>query len=38
MAEQIEAHFEAGADHVCLQPIGGDALDDWQALAIALGA
>lgn len=37
VAEQVEAHFAAGADHVCLQPVGGDFLADWQALAVAFG-
>lgn len=35
VVEQIEAHFAAGADHVCVQPVGGDHLADWQALAVA---
>jgi probable F420-dependent oxidoreductase len=38
IAEAVRAHFDAGADHVCLQPIG-DAyppLDDYQSLAAAL--
>jgi probable F420-dependent oxidoreductase len=38
VAEAIHAHFEAGADHVCLQPLGhGDEpLEDFRALAAAL--
>ena len=41
-AEQIAAavheHLEAGADHVCLQPVGHgtEPLDDYRALAAAL--
>ncbi len=43
-AEQIAAlareHREAGADHVCVQPVGvsGIPVDEWTALASALGA
>jgi len=38
IAETVRAHFDAGADHVCLQPLGhGSApLDDYRALAAAL--
>jgi probable F420-dependent oxidoreductase len=36
VAEAVHAHIEAGADHVCLQPKGGDALKDYRALAAAL--
>jgi probable F420-dependent oxidoreductase len=38
IAEAVHAHLEAGADHVCLQPLGhGPApLDDYGALAKAL--
>jgi probable F420-dependent oxidoreductase len=38
VAEAVREHFEAGADHVCLQPLGhGPApLDDYRALAQAL--
>ena len=38
IAEAIRAHLEAGADHVCLQPLGhGDEpSDDYRALAKAL--
>ncbi len=35
VVEQIAEHFEAGADHVCVQPVGGDHLADWEALAVA---
>lgn len=37
IAAAVEAHLAAGADHVCLQPVGGDPLADWGALAVALG-
>jgi probable F420-dependent oxidoreductase len=39
IAEAAHAHLEAGADHVCLQPLGhGTApVDDYRALAEALG-
>ena len=38
IAEAVRAHFDAGADHVCLQPLGhGPApVDDYAALADAL--
>jgi probable F420-dependent oxidoreductase len=38
VAEAVRAHLEAGADHVCLQPVGhGPApLEDYRALAKAL--
>jgi len=38
IAESVRAHLEAGADHVCLQPLGhGPApVDDYRALARAL--
>jgi alkanesulfonate monooxygenase SsuD/methylene tetrahydromethanopterin reductase-like flavin-dependent oxidoreductase (luciferase family) len=38
VAEAVQAHFEAGADHVCLQPLGhGPApVDDYRALAKAM--
>jgi probable F420-dependent oxidoreductase len=38
IAEAVHAHFEAGADHVCLQPVGhgSEPLDDYRALAAAL--
>jgi probable F420-dependent oxidoreductase len=37
LAEAVHAHIEAGADHVCLQPKGGDDAADYRALAGALG-
>ncbi len=38
IAEHVRAHLDAGADHVCLQPLGhGPApLEDYRALAAAL--
>lgn len=38
VAEAARAHLEAGADHVCLQPLGGDGIprEAWSALAGAL--
>lgn len=38
IAVAVHAHFEAGADHVCLQPVGhgSEPLDDYRALAAAL--
>ena len=38
IAEAVQAHFDAGADHVCLQPLGhGPApVDDYRALAEVL--
>jgi probable F420-dependent oxidoreductase len=38
IAEVVRAHWEAGADHVCLQPLGHgpEPLDDYRALARAL--
>jgi probable F420-dependent oxidoreductase len=38
VAEAVQAHFDAGADHVCLQPLGhGPApVEDYRALAEAL--
>jgi probable F420-dependent oxidoreductase len=38
IAEAVEAHFDAGADHVCLQPLGhGPApVEDYRALAAVL--
>ena len=32
VAEAVRAHFDAGADHVCIQPLG-QSLDDYRALA-----
>ena len=38
IAEIVHAHLDAGADHVCLQPLGEDGIprDAWTALAKAL--
>jgi probable F420-dependent oxidoreductase len=38
IAEAVGAHFDAGADHVCLQPIGHafPPVDDYRSLARAL--
>ena len=38
IAEIVHAHLDAGADHVCLQPLGEDGIprDAWTALAEAL--
>jgi probable F420-dependent oxidoreductase len=38
VAEAVQAHFDAGADHVCLQPVGhgGVPLEDYRALARVL--
>jgi probable F420-dependent oxidoreductase len=36
VAEAALAHIDAGADHVCLQPVGGDDVADYRALASAL--
>jgi probable F420-dependent oxidoreductase len=38
IAETVRAHLDAGADHVCVQPVGhGDApMADYRALATAL--
>jgi probable F420-dependent oxidoreductase len=38
VAEAVRAHLDAGADHVCLQPVGHGPvpLDDYRALAGAL--
>jgi probable F420-dependent oxidoreductase len=38
IAEAVQAHFEAGADHVCLQPLGHGAqpAQDYEQLANAL--
>lgn len=40
IADAVRAHFEAGADHVCLQPIGHayPPVDDYRSLAKALPA
>jgi probable F420-dependent oxidoreductase len=38
VADAVRAHLDAGADHVCLQPVGRGSppLDDYRALAEAL--
>jgi probable F420-dependent oxidoreductase len=38
VAEAVHAHLDAGADHVCLQPVGhgGVPIDDYRALARVL--
>jgi probable F420-dependent oxidoreductase len=38
IAEVVHAHLEAGAEHVCVQPLGEDGIprNDWTALAKAL--
>ncbi len=36
IAEAVRAHWDAGADHVCLQPLGPHALEDYRALAAVL--
>jgi probable F420-dependent oxidoreductase len=38
IAEVVQAHFDAGADHVCLQPLGEEGIPrrSWTALADAL--
>lgn len=38
VAEAVQGHFDAGADHVCLQPVGhgGVPLEDYRALAPVL--
>jgi probable F420-dependent oxidoreductase len=38
IAETVHAHLEAGADHVCLQPVGHgtEQVDDYRALAQTL--
>jgi probable F420-dependent oxidoreductase len=35
----IQAHLDAGADHVCVQPVGVQDIptEEWTALAVALG-
>jgi probable F420-dependent oxidoreductase len=40
IAEVVRAHLDAGADHVCLQPLGEDGIPRgaWTALAQALGS
>jgi alkanesulfonate monooxygenase SsuD/methylene tetrahydromethanopterin reductase-like flavin-dependent oxidoreductase (luciferase family) len=39
IAERIEEHFDAGADHVCLQVMterGGLPRDEWREISAAL--
>jgi probable F420-dependent oxidoreductase len=38
VAMAVQAHFDAGADHVCLQPLGAEGVlrEQWAALAAAL--
>jgi probable F420-dependent oxidoreductase len=38
IAQAVRAHLDAGADHVCLQPLGADGIprEHWTALASAL--
>ena len=38
IATLVQAHFDAGADHVCVQPLGVDGIprEEWAALADAL--
>jgi hypothetical protein len=38
IADAIRAHLDAGADHVCIQPLGHGShpADDYRALAVAL--
>jgi probable F420-dependent oxidoreductase len=36
VADALRAHIDAGADHVCLQAVGGDARRDYRALAAVL--
>jgi probable F420-dependent oxidoreductase len=35
--KRIEAHWQAGADHVCVQAIGADGLPDERLLALLAG-
>ena len=39
IADVVHAHLDAGADHVCLQPVGvrGVPREEWTALAAAFG-
>jgi probable F420-dependent oxidoreductase len=39
LARDVQAHLDAGADHVCVQPLGVDGVPrvEWAALATALG-
>ena len=36
IAETVRQHLDAGADHVCLQPLGPHPADDYKALAEVL--
>jgi probable F420-dependent oxidoreductase len=36
VAEAVRAHLDAGADHVCLQPLGADPAEGYRALARVL--
>jgi probable F420-dependent oxidoreductase len=36
VAEALRAHLDAGANHVCVQPVGGDQRRDYKALAEVL--
>jgi hypothetical protein len=38
IAEVVRAHLDAGADHVCVQPLGEDGIPrrSWTALANVL--
>jgi probable F420-dependent oxidoreductase len=38
VAARVAAHFDAGADHVCVQALGDDPLDELRRLAPALAA
>ena len=38
VAERLRAHFGAGADQVCIQPIAAAGPPDWQALEAVLAA
>ncbi len=39
VAAAAQAHLDAGANHVCLQPVGRSGIprEEWTALASALG-
>lgn len=38
VAERLRAHFDAGADQVCIQPIAATGPPDWQALRAVVAA
>ena len=38
VAERLRAHFDAGADQVCIQPIAAAGPPDWQALRAVVAA